>query len=417
MTSRPTPGFSGTQRRYGCRGLSRHAVRTARLAAVISGTAWLVLGNPARSQDRSELLQSQRQQLEQVQAEREQMQRQVAGFRLSEQEALQEIATLSESIKAQHRRTRTLEEELARTMALQAQQDAELADLTGKADGSRARITVRLVRLYRLVKSERSATLFQLTRSRTFARDVSLLARVQTADQDALKQYETLGQALQAKTAEVRTTVERLRGLRADLDGERKQLAERERGLRESLRELKRNQQLYAKYLADLDGMQSSMQEAVVRLERDRVSNLGAQADPATVRGRLLSPVPNARLLERFGDQGRTVKKFQRGILLGPAEGATVRAAAAGSVVHAGPFRGYEELVVLDHGNGLFTVYGHLDKLAVVKGVQVEAGASLGTVAWAPEDGRPELYFEVRLDGKPEDPEGWLAPAAKDPGK
>ena len=394
----------------------RSSLKAWRVAAILSA-AWILLLRPVSGQDRPDLLQSQRQQLEQVQAEREQMQRQVAGFHLSEQEALQEIATLSDTVKAQRRRTRALEEELTRTTALQAQQDAELANLTSNAEGSRSRIAVRLRRLYRLVKTERSATLFQLTRSRTFARDVSLLARVQAIDQAALKQYETLGQALQAKTVEVHETVQRLRGLRADLDSERKQLADRESGLSDSLKELKRNQQLYAKYLADLDGMQATMQEAVVRLERNRAPVEGPQTDPATLRGKLLFPVSSARLLERFGEQSGTVKKFQRGILLGPSEAATVRAAAAGSVVHAGPFRGYEELVVLDHGKGLFTVYGHLDKLSVVKGAQVEAGAVLGTVAWQPESNRAELYFEVRLDGKPEDPEGWLVPARKLPGK
>ncbi len=368
---------------------------------------------PAFAQDKPELLQSQRQQLEQVQSEREQMQRQVAGFKVSEQETLQEIGSLAEAIKAHRRRTRELETELAKTAAQQTQQDAELAELTGRAEGSRSRITLRLRRLYRLAKTERSATLFQLARTRTFARDATLLARVQALDQAALKQYETLEQALSAKTAELRTTVERLRALRADLDGERKQLAEREGGLKESLKALKRNQQLYAKYLADLEAMQSTMQEAVVKLERSRTPASAAMTDPAALRGRLLAPVPGAKLLERFGEQGHAVKKFQRGLVLGPAEGATVRSAAAGSVVHAGPFRGFEDLIVLDHGRGLFTVYGHLEKLAVAKGAALEAGATLGTVAWQPEDGRAELYFEVRFDGKPEDPQQWLAEPAK----
>ncbi len=393
--------------------LSRRAVLIAYCALLMAGTA---SPHSVFAQAKPDLLQSQRQQLEQVNAEREQMQRQVQGFKVSEQETLQEIGTLSEAIKLQRRRTRELEEDLARNTALQTQQDAELAELSGRADGSRSRMSVRLRRLYRLAKSERSATLFTLARARTFARDATLLARVQSLDQAALKQYETLEQALSAKTADLRATVSRLKSLRTDLDAERKQLAEREAGLKESLKELKRNQQLYAKYLTDLEGVQTTMQDAVVKLERGAGSNAprgGAPTDPGTLRGRMLAPVSGAKLLERFGEQGHTVKKFQRGLLLGPSEGAQVRAAAGGSVVHAGPFRGYEELVVLDHGKGLFTVYGHLEKIAVTKGAWVEAGSPLGTVAWQPEDGRAELYFEVRLDGKPEDPQGWLAEPVK----
>jgi septal ring factor EnvC (AmiA/AmiB activator) len=341
------------------------------------------------------------------------MQRQMAGFKVSEQETLQEIASLSDAIKASRRRALDLERDLAKTTAEQARQDAELSELNGRMEGSRTRMAVRLKRLYRMTKTERSATLFQLARYRSFARDATLLGRVQAQDQAAVRQFEGLQRDLSAKTAELHATVERLSSLHGDLDAERTQLAEREAGLKDSLKGLKRNQQLYAKYLTDLDGMQNTMQDAVVKLEQSRGAAQRASGDPTALRGRLRIPIAGAKLLERFGAEGQSVKRFQRGIVLGAAEGAAVQAAAAGSIVHAGPFRGYEELVVLDHGKGLFTVYGHLERLEVVKGAWVEAGARLGTVTWQPEDGRPELYFEVRFDGKPEDPQQWLEQPAK----
>jgi septal ring factor EnvC (AmiA/AmiB activator) len=368
---------------------------------------------PARAQGLADPLQTQKQQLEQVESERDQMQRQMAGFKVSEQETLQEIASLSDAIKASRRRALDLERDLAKTTAEQARQDAELSELNGRMEGSRTRMAVRLKRLYRMTKTERSATLFQLARYRSFARDATLLGRVQAQDQAAVRQFEGLQRDLSAKTAELHATVERLSSLHGDLDAERTQLAEREAGLKDSLKGLKRNQQLYAKYLTDLDGMQNTMQDAVVKLEQSRGSAQRASGDPTALRGRLRIPIAGAKLLERFGAEGHSVKRFQRGIVLGAAEGAAVQAAAAGSIVHAGPFRGYEELVVLDHGKGLFTVYGHLERLEVVKGAWVEAGARLGTVTWQPEDGRPELYFEVRFDGKPEDPQQWLEQPAK----
>jgi septal ring factor EnvC (AmiA/AmiB activator) len=345
------------------------------------------------------------------------MQKHMAGFKLSEQETLQEAAALSEAVKTGRRRARELEQELTRTSELQARQDAELADVSAREKASRARLALRLRHLYRMTKAERSATLFQLARARSFARDTELLARVQALDQAALRRAEALQRELSLKTAALRTTMARLRGLAAELETERAQLVVREQGLKDSLRDIKRNQHLYAKYLADLEGVQVSMQEAVAKLEQDRAASGRAAPDPPALRGRLLSPVAGAKLLERFGEQGHALKKFQRGLVLGPAEGASARAAAAGNVVYAGPFRGFEELVVLDHGKGLFTVYGHLDKLAVAKGAWLEGGAQLGTVAWQPENNRAELYFEVRFDGKPEDPQQWLAEAMKGPAK
>lgn len=407
------PAFPGAARHPLSIGGLERSLRIPALALAVLGIALAVLGiapapGPACAQGQSNPLQTQKQQLEQVQSERDQMQRQIAGFQASEQETLQEIASLSAAIKSSRRRALDLERDLAKTARAQALQDAELAQLNARAEGNRARMAVRFRRLYRMTKTERSATLFQLARYRSFARDATLLSRVQAQDQAAVRQFEALQRELGAKTAELQSTVERLRSLRGDLDSERQQLAGRESGLRDSLHGLKRNQQLYAKYLADLQVMQANMQEAVVKLEQTQAAATRAVPEPAALRGHLHAPVPGAKLLERFGAEGHSVKRFQRGIVLGVAEGAAVQAAAAGSIVHAGPFRGYEELVVLDHGKGLFTVYGHLERLEVAKGAWVEAGATLGTVTWQPEAGRPELYFEVRLDGKPEDPQQWL---------
>ncbi len=78
--------------------------------------------------------------------------------------------------------------------------------------------------------------------------------------------------------------------------------------------------------------------------------------------------------------------------------------------MHAGPFRGYQELVVLEHAQGLFTVYGHLERLKIQKGSWVEQGSPLGQPAYQPAVGGYNVYFEVRLQGTPEDPLLWLEP-------
>jgi len=96
-------------------------------------------------------------------------------------------------------------------------------------------------------------------------------------------------------------------------------------------------------------------------------------------------------------------------------EAAAVHAVAPGRVVHAGPFRGYQELVVLDHGKGLFTVYGHLEELRVERGSFIAAGSPLGAATFQPVNNVYDLYFEIRLKGKPVDPLQWLKPGSLKP--
>jgi murein hydrolase activator len=85
-----------------------------------------------------------------------------------------------------------------------------------------------------------------------------------------------------------------------------------------------------------------------------------------------------------------------------------VRAVHGGRVVFAERFRGYGLMVVVDHGGKHHSLYAQLADVQVAAGQQVEAGTLLGSADPAGPDG-PGVYFEMRYQGRPEDPEGWLA--------
>ena len=90
--------------------------------------------------------------------------------------------------------------------------------------------------------------------------------------------------------------------------------------------------------------------------------------------------------------------------------GDMVRASASGTVIFAGdePSR-FGRLVVIDHGNGWHTAYGHLARITVSKGDVVKSGERIGLAGDAGVARRPELHFEIRKDGKPVDPAAKLA--------
>jgi septal ring factor EnvC (AmiA/AmiB activator) len=119
-------------------------------------------------------------------------------------------------------------------------------------------------------------------------------------------------------------------------------------------------------------------------------------AGPVTVGfGRVLEP--------RF----KTVT-VQNGIDIGAPAGAPVRAVAAGRVVHAGWFKGYGNLVILDHGEGYHSLVAHLATMRTAMGEEVPAGSVLGTVGDSGSLKGPYLYFEIRERGRPVDPRQWL---------
>jgi septal ring factor EnvC (AmiA/AmiB activator) len=85
-----------------------------------------------------------------------------------------------------------------------------------------------------------------------------------------------------------------------------------------------------------------------------------------------------------------------------------VRAVFAGDVVYAQWLKGYGNLVVLDHGDGVFTLYGHLMTGTVPRGTRVALGEAVGRVADPPEEEVAGLFFEIRESRTSVDPRSWL---------
>jgi murein DD-endopeptidase MepM/ murein hydrolase activator NlpD len=90
--------------------------------------------------------------------------------------------------------------------------------------------------------------------------------------------------------------------------------------------------------------------------------------------------------------------------------GDMIRASAGGTVIFAGNEpRRFGKLVVIDHGGGWHSAYGHLDRVTVTKGEAVKGGERIGIGGQGGVATRPELHFEIRRNGKPVDPATQLA--------
>jgi murein DD-endopeptidase MepM/ murein hydrolase activator NlpD len=92
------------------------------------------------------------------------------------------------------------------------------------------------------------------------------------------------------------------------------------------------------------------------------------------------------------------------GVDLGAPEGTPIRVPAGGVVRSAGPRGGYGNAIEIDHGHGLTTLYGHASELLVFPGETVQAGQAIATVGSTGRSTGPHLHFEVRVDGRPLEP-------------
>lgn len=95
---------------------------------------------------------------------------------------------------------------------------------------------------------------------------------------------------------------------------------------------------------------------------------------------------------------------FHEGLDLAPGKGARVVASQTGKVIFAGNRSGYGRLIILDHGQGITSYYAHLDKILVREGAQVKRGDLIGKVGETGKVTGPHLHFEIRVNGKPQNP-------------
>ncbi|MFZ3203295.1 MAG: murein hydrolase activator EnvC [Pseudomonas sp.] len=127
----------------------------------------------------------------------------------------------------------------------------------------------------------------------------------------------------------------------------------------------------------------------------------------AQARGKLPWPV-DGRLVARYGTpRGADARTKWDGVLIGASAGSQVRAVHGGRVVFADWLRGAGLLVILDHGNGYLSLYGHNQSLLKDAGDVVNAGDPIATVGTSGGQDTPALYFAIRQQGRPSDPAQW----------
>jgi murein DD-endopeptidase MepM/ murein hydrolase activator NlpD len=151
----------------------------------------------------------------------------------------------------------------------------------------------------------------------------------------------------------------------------------------------------------DLDALE---RESAVLASRIRSVQRGGAGGGAPSASGFIWPV-NGPITSPFGQRwGR----LHAGVDIGAGFGTPIHAAASGTVIHAGWLGGYGNLVVVDHGGGLSTAYAHQQRIYVSVGAAVGQGQVLGEVGSTGYSFGAHLHFEVRVNGSPVDPLGYL---------
>jgi murein DD-endopeptidase MepM/ murein hydrolase activator NlpD len=218
--------------------------------------------------------------------------------------------------------------------------------------------------------------------------------RARTADARQRVAEET--RAVEARAAEQRAERDRLLVAERQLEDAR---GEKER----TLAAVRTSRDEYLHEAAGLAAQSAALAEQIRSAQAASSVTYGPSDSTPSVAG-LLWPV-SGYVTSGFGWRwGR----MHEGVDIGASGGAPIQASAGGSVIYAGWMGGYGNLVVVDHGNGVATAYAHMSALGVGVGQAVAPGQTLGYVGCTGHCFGDHLHFEVRVNGAPYDPLGYL---------
>ncbi len=362
--------------------------------------------------------------LPEVQQKLEEERAQAAKLAGREASLLGRLADMERQVEVEGRAVRAAQARLRAANQRLAVVEERAAAAQAEVDKATAILNPRLVARYKL---GREGYLRFLLGSRTIAdvlRRRRLFNALLEADFDALAVLkfhndgaraarDELAAARNEQQESVQAEAERRKDLDGRIDQQRKLLAsvQREKSLHEqAVRELEEAERELSSKIEDIE--KQSPPAAMITPE------IQLRASMRKARGKLPFPTPKGRIEKHFGratDPRFGLVTLQKGIDVRAPAGTPVQAVWDGKVVHAGWFKGFGNLMIIDHGDRLFSLMAHLDQLKKGVGDLVHGGDEVGTVGDSGSLKGAYLYFELRDGQKPLDPERWLSKKRKAP--
>ncbi|HET7315461.1 murein hydrolase activator EnvC family protein [Salinisphaera sp.] len=340
-----------------------------------------------------------------------QVRRQIAAGSDQRSELSDALAQAQSRISDARRRLDRLDDDIAehkqRIKRLKQQRDAERDRLSGELDALAAQVrsayeTGRMSRMRLLLSGAAPERIGRM-----------------------LNYYQYFSEAQSRQVDHLKSALARLASKQQSLENERAQLAAQREARAATLDSLEASEQKQQATLAALEQRLSSHRSSLsdMRAQQARLKKLlnSVQTQlsdlppvPSGVpfyklKGRMHPPVPAKKVLARYGQTKSGGPLRWQGEWFAAPQGAPVHAVAGGRVVYVGYMKGYGLIVIVDHGHGYYSLYGHAAASYVDVGDAVSTGQTIATAGHSGGHSKSGIYFEIRHGEEPVDPSRWLS--------
>jgi len=338
----------------------------------------------------------------------------VETFTRQESDTIKRLNRVEQSLDESRKRVAALEKEIAMLDEKIAATSTASVELKQRIRGNEDYVAQRLVAMYKMNWLGQFHLLASAGSMHEFIQRKAALKHILAYDDKIRRELANDQADLKRLLADLETHKSR-KTIRAAEYKEQIELMARERSTRQRLLADIRSQKALELAAIDaltqaanaLDGKIKSINSGMSAAEAEKnISQLAFSAH----KGLLIMPV-KGKIISLFGpykNRKYNITNFRSGIDIQAEKGEPIQSVFRGNVLYASWFKGYGNMIIINHGNNFYTIYAHLEETFKSKGDTVETGEVIATVGDTGSMEGAKLYFEVRHHGKPENPLMWL---------
>jgi murein hydrolase activator len=383
--------------------------------------AMLIVAPVAAQPKRDDPLQTEQRKLQQTQKQLKEEKARVAAARARERSLLADLEAIEHRLAGKQQEIARLDTRIKRAQAEVQGYRGEIGKLERQRAGQVNALAGRLRALYR-VHAQGGALPVILSGDDPVTRAAAVrhLASLAALDARLIQEYRGTSERLADRKSREEAQQRELASLHDEAKQEQAEV-DREAAKRRVILARVRDERAYHERMVGELTEAAQRLEAFIRELQAKQRKLAKVPPPkggieapavgfGNLRGRLPWPT-EGRIVTGFGAQVHPrfgTRTFRNGVDIEAVVGREVTAVHAGHVVYTGWFKGYGNLIIVDHGNEYYTLYAHIAGIEAKEGEDVRQGQRIGTVGETGSLAGPRLYFEVRYQGRPLDPEQWL---------
>ena len=337
------------------------------------------------------------------------------------QEIMRSLDRKESELKQLDRDLLTVEGGIGRT-------EQEINRVTLEAKQKQIQIERRLSSLYKAGELGAIRMFFSAESFPQMAENMRYMRSVLEQDKRIFAEYNQKVEELRQLKVKLEQEAGRKTRLKGSIASKKQEIEEEKQKKANYLNKVRQDRKGHEASLRELQANAAKLQSMLERLEALSRRKAAEKHDPkaknkplpelppvpdrgfASQKGRMKMPV-KGEIIETFGKHKHpefNSYTFTKGIVIASPLGTEVRAVYDGTVIFADYFKGYGNMVILDHGGGYFSLYAYTSRITRRVGAEVGKGDSIAVVGDVDSAKGPALYFEIRHQGKPVDPTGWV---------